>query len=665
MTNKLSDWNRAAVCNTINGMGRPVSRAFQALLFFASLATGQQYVISTFAGGGPPPSRVPALSVSLGTIWSLANDSVGNVYLSSSDLNSVFRVDSTGQLTVIAGNGRVGYSGDGAPAVAAQFNAPRGLAVDTAGNVFVADMGNGCVRKVSPSGVITTVPGSTHLQSPFAVAVDGSGNLFVAELDRNRVDRISLSGELTTVAGNGTMGFSGDLGPAISAQLNYPTGVAVDAGGNLFIADYGNARVRRVDPDGTITTVAGGGSSRQEGVPATDTQLRYGLGVAVDSQGNLYIAEEYGGIQEVSPEGTITTVAGGGNNWNIVDGAAANTVVILPIAVAVDFAGNLSFADGTFYTRVRGVSASGILTTVAGNGQTCCFSGDGGPAASAQFSDPSSVALDASGNIYIADAHNSRIRKVSPAGTITTVAYACDWPADDIWTPCGVAVDATGNLYTSDDSGVFRISPDGSKTKLADFGIGLAIDSAGNLFIADQYHGVVRKLSPDGTSSTVAGNGTIGFSGDGGPATAAQLSLLTTLAVDGSGNLYIADSGNRRIRMVSAAGVINTVVDATADFDGGGNLITGLAVDNSGNVLFEELSPGFRRIQRASPDGTVTTVAGAGAPGYSGDGGPAVQALINPSADEIGNTLALDASGNLYVVDGANNAVRVLRPVGQ
>jgi sugar lactone lactonase YvrE len=643
---------------------------FAATLFLNAVAAGQQYVISTFAGGGPPLSAVPALSISLGTVWGVATDSVGNIYLSSSDLNSVFRLDSAGQLTLVAGNGRGGYSGDGALAVAAQLNAPRGLAADTAGNVFVADMGNGRVRKVSPSGVITTVPGSTDLQSPFAVAVDGSGNLFVAELDGNRIRRISTSGDTNSVAGTGTQGFSGDGGPATAAQMNAPTGVAVDAAGDLFIADYGNGRVRRISLDGTIMTVAGGGNSRQEGVLATDTHLLAALGVALDSQGSLYIAEEYGGIQKVSPDGTITTVAGGGNNWNIVDGVTANTVAIEPIAVAVDFAGDLSIADGLFYTRVRRVSASGILTTVAGNGQYCCFSGDGGPAASAQLLDPSSVTTDAGGNVYIADAKNSRIRKVSPDGTITTVASACYWP-DDIWAPCGVAVDATGNLYTSDDSGVFRIPPDGSKTNLADFGIGLVVDSAGNLFIADQYHGVVRKLSPDGTTSTVAGNGTIGFSGDGGPATAAQLSLLTALAIDRSGNLYIADSGNRRIRMVSAAGVIDTVVDATADFDGTwaaiglNNLITGLAVDDSGHIFIEELSPLFQRIRRASPDGTITTIAGAGPPGYSGDGGPAVRAQINPSADEIGNSLALDASGSLYVVDGANNAVRILRPVGQ
>lgn len=635
-----------------------------------ALAVGQQYSISTFAGGGPPPSPVPALSVSLGTIWGVATDSTGNVYLSSSDLNSVFRLDSAGQLTVVAGDGRAGYSGDGGLAIAAQINAPRGLAVDAADNLFIADTGNGRVRKVSPDGVITTPSGATELHGPFSVAVDGSGDIFVAEFDGNQVRKISPAGAVTSVAGSGIQGFSGDSGPAVEAQLYVPIGVAVDNAGNLYIDDYGNARIRRVSSDGTITTVAGGGQSRDERVPATDAQLLYPLSVALDNQGSLYIAEEYAGIRKVSQDGAIVTVAGGGKDWVYSDGVPANSVVMLPIAVAVDGAGNLSIADRQFYTSVRRVSAAGILTTVAGNGLNCCFSGDGGPAVNAQLSDPSSVAVDEGGNVYIADAHNSRIRKIALDDTITTVATACGYP-DDIWTPCGIAVDAIGNLYTADDSGVFRISPDSSQTKLADFGTGLAVDRAGNLFIADDYHRVIRKISLDGTSSIVVGTGGIGFSGDGGPATAAELSLPTALAVDGVGNLYIADSGNRRIRMVSATGVINTVVDVSADLDasfasvGLNNLITGLAVDKAGNIFFEELSFSARRVLRVSPDGTITTLAGTGVAGYSGDGGPAMQAQINPSADEIGNSLALDASGKLFVVDGANNAVRVLRPVGQ
>jgi len=647
---------------------KSIASMLAATVFMSVLAQGQQYEISTFAGGGPPPSPAPALSVSLGTIWGAATDAAGNVYLSSSDLHSVFRLDSAGQLTLYAGNGRAGYSGDGALAVAAQIDSPRGLAVDTAGNLFISDMNNGRIRKVSPSGMITTIPGATQLQNPFAVAVDSSGNAFVSEFYAHRIRRISASGDVVTVAGSGVPGFSGDGGSAVDARLNAPAGVAVDHAGNLYIADYGNALVRKVSVDGTITTIAGGGASRSDGAFATDAQLLGALGVALDQQGGLYIAEEYAGIRKVAPDGTIATVAGGGQNWNFPDGAAATSVVLLPIAVAVDAAGNLSIADWTFNTRVRRVSPDGQANTIAGDGEYCCFSGDNGPAAGAQLADPASVAIDPAGNVYIADAHNGRIRKVSPQGVIATVATACQFP-DDLWSPCAIAVDARANLYTADESGVFRISPDGAKVKLAESGTGLALDRDGNLFIADPYNRVIRKVSPDGTSSIVAGRGTIGFSGDGGPATQAELSLPISLAVDASGNLYIADSGNGRIRVVSPSGLIHTAVDASADFDanftayGLNNLITGLAVDESGNILFEELSASFRRIQKASPDGAVITIAGTAAAGYSGDGGSALRAQLNPTMDELGNTLAVDGSGNVYVIDGANNAVRVLRPL--
>jgi sugar lactone lactonase YvrE len=196
---------------------------------------------------------------------------------------------------------------------------------------------------------------------------------------------------------------------------------------------------------------------------------------------------------------------------------------------------------------------------------------------------------------------------------------------------------------------------------------GLVVDSAGNLFLTDEETSVVRRISPNGVTTTVAGTGPPGFSGDGGPAIAAQLNFPMALALDGAGNLYIADSGNMRIRMVSPSGLIATVADLSGDlsgnFPGIGSLIAGLVVDSGGNIFVEESSASFTGIRRISPDGKVTTIAGTGVRGYSGDGGPATSAQLNPSADELGNTLALDNAGNLYVADGGNRVVRVLRPV--
>ena len=666
-------------------------------VFAQSAANTQQYSISTVAGGAPPATPVAGVSLALGTVWGVAPDGAGNIYLASSDLNSVFRLDPSGLITRVAGNSRAGYSGDGGPATSAQLNDPRGVAVDKSGNLFIADYRNARIRKVSSGGIITTVAGdgtccfsgdggpatSAQLQTPFGVAVDGSGNLFVSDLYGSRVRKVSPTGIVSTVAGDGSYGLSGDGGPAVSAKLNAPTGVGVDGDGNVFIADYNNRRIRKVSPSGIITTIAGDGTCcawySGDGGPATNAPLIGPLGLSLDNTGNLFLTD-FGVIREVSPSGIITTVAGGGkcylnpqdNSNRCDDGSpgAALSAMILPVGVAADGAGNLFIADRPGGTLIRKVSSDGIIHVVAGKSGPCCFSGDRGLATNAQLNDPSSVATDAGGNLYIADSKNGLIRKVSSDGSINTVAGACSYP-DDIWAACGITVDRAGNVYASDNAGTSKISPDGTRTKVADHGLGLAVDATGNLFIADQYNNVIHKVSPAGVTTTVAGTGTAGFSGDGGPAAAAQLSFPVAIAVDQAGNLYIADSGNKRIRMVSNRGVISTVADASSDLDGPrasfglGSLLVGLAVDNSGNVFFEELSSSFGRIRRISPDGIVTTIAGTGVLGYSGDGGPAANAQLNPSADELGNTLAIDAAGNLYVADGGNNAVRILRPTNQ
>ena len=335
-------------------------------------------------------------------------------------------------------------------------------------------------------GVITTVAGSEWIfptgplpatDAPLGriggVAVDLDGNVLAADSDNNLVVKISPTGVLTVVAGNGFHGFSGDGGPATSASLAFPRGVAVDAAGNLYIADQENGRVRKVSPGGIITTVAGGASPLfpdiGDGGPATSASLAFPRGVAVDAAGNLYIADQKNGrIRKVSPDGTITTAVG-----------------------------------------------NGCLPDPSGVG---CFSGDGGPATSASLSQPAGAAVDAAGNLYIGDFGNNRIRKVSPDGTITTVA---------------------GSGPTGFDAGGF--SGDGSlaTSALLNMPEGVAMDPAGNLYIADTFNNRIRKVNPSGIITTVAGDGQEGFSGDGGPATSASLNEPAGVAVDPAGNLYI------------------------------------------------------------------------------------------------------------------------------
>jgi len=338
-------------------------------------------------------------------------------------------------------------------------------------------------------------------------------------------------GIITTVAGNGVNGFSGDGGPATSAEFNLPEGVAVDASGNLFIADFGNNRIREVSASGIITTVAGNGSQgfSGDGGLATSASLNQPTDVAVDASGNLFIADDYNNrIRKVSASGIVTTVAGNGAQGFSGDGGPATSAELYyPNGVAVDASGNLFIAEGG-NDRIRKVSASGIITTVAGNG-TYGFSGDGGPATSASLYVPIDVAVDASENLFIADFDNLRIRKVSASGIITTVV---------------------GN-------GTQGFSGDGGPATSAELyhPTGAVVDVSGNLFIADTYNNRIRKVSASGIITTVAGDGIQGFSGDGGPATSAELNQPGRLAVDVSGNLFIPD-GNR-IREVSASASTN------------------------------------------------------------------------------------------------------------
>jgi uncharacterized protein (TIGR03437 family) len=329
-------------------------------------------------------------------------------------------------IVTVAGNGLAGETGDGGPATAAMVAGPFGVATDASGNLFIASGGQ--IRKVSPDGIITTYAGNGQRTFsgdggpaisagvyPEGLAVDASGNLFIADFANNRIRKVSASGTITTVAGNGTEGFSGDGGPATSAKLASPQGVAVDASGSLFIADSG--RIRKVSADGIITTVAGKGTGGYsgDGGPATSASVDP-TSVAVDASGNLFIADTGNNrIRKVSASGIITTVAGNGpsspvGGYSGDGGVATSASLNFPLGVAVDASGNLFIADYS-NQRVRKVSPSGIITTVAGNG-TAAFSGDGGLAASASLSYPQGVAVDAAGNLYIADYDNDRVREV-------------------------------------------------------------------------------------------------------------------------------------------------------------------------------------------------------------------------------------------------------------
>jgi len=690
---------------------------FASLAILTLLAGAGAQTILTVAGGGPA-NGTPGTSVAAQP-WNMGADSSGNVYYTEYQDGSVYKLDTSGNVTRVAGVSANGFSGDGGPATAAELAYPTGVALDASGNLYISDSGNERVRVVNTQGGNITVLGVTiapgHIATvagnglygdtgdggaatsaavtPDGVAVDGTGNLYIVDNDLShsvvrKVD--ATTAIITTVAGTGPYGYSGDGGPATAAQLFGPTWAAVDAAGILYISDTSNYRIRAVNTQsssvtvlgvtigpGDIVTVAGNGTqgTTGDGGAATSAQLGGVGAIAVDTAGNLYIADSnsvvpISRIRKVDSGGTITTVAGNGTPGDTGDGGAATSAEIECGEGVAFVAGNLFFSD---YNRVREVSG-GIINTVAGNGTPgqlasgfypqggAGFSGDAGSATAAQLTTPYAAAVDAAGNLYFADTDNNRIRVVNMQATGNITVQ-------------GVSISA-GNIATVAGNGTSGYSGDGGPATSAKINTpnGLAVDTLGNLYFTDPSDAVVRMVNSAGTIGRVAGGGA---GGDGGAATSAALSNPSGVAVDASGNLYIADTNDSRIRLVNmqpsssitvfgvtvAPGDIATVAgNGTLGYSGDGGLATSaalyypraVAVDASGNLYIADgINSRIRRVDASTA--IITTVAGNGSLGDTGDGGPATSAKIYyPEA------VAVDASGNFYIGDLYGYRVRVV-----
>lgn len=545
---------------------------------------------------------------------------------------------------------------------------------DAAGNLYFAE--RWLIRKLTTDGIISTVAGSSIYQggsggdggpatqawiSAEDVAVDAAGNLYIADEATHRIRKVDTAGIITTVAGTGSPGFSGDGGPAAAAQLNRPLGVSVDSQGGLYIADNDNFRVRKVDAAGIISTFAGSGvqgSSDAVG-PATTAALTDPRDVAFDRDGNVYIADTYGyRIRKVDTTGTISKFAGNGQYGNAGDGGQATTAQVLAFDLAFDAAGNLYFAD-SWLDKVRRIDRQGVVTTVAGNGFPH-FRGDGGPALDAQIHGIQRLAIDpVSGRLAFADTGSGRVRTIDAAGVVSTIYVG---PPFDFWLFSGLAYDSSGNLYVGERGRIRRIDRNGTVTVVAGTGetgfsgdgglataaqiknpSSLTFDRAGNLYFSDMHNGRIRKVSTLGIISTVAGSGVEGLSGDGGPATAAKIWPWygAELAVDDTGNLYLADSYNDRIRKVDPSGTITSVGAGQVDFP------TGMALDGAGNLFVASASD--NKVRKMTAGGVWSTVAGNGSYGFGGEGGVATSAELALIGFGMGGDVAVDQNGTLFI----------------
>jgi len=670
--------------------------------------------IGLYLAEGRPARAAPVLCNG-----DVAFDTSGNILIAEKEANVVHLIDSAGIIHRYAGTGFLEDKpdfGNGGPATQAVVNWPSGLAVSPAGDVYVAEQGNHRVRKIDRlTGVITTIAGwgpaglggggfagdggpatAALLKEPNQVALDPLGNVYVLDAGNSRIRKIAPDGIITTVAGTGERGFSGDGGPA--TQARFDVGGNGDSGslksdryGNLFLVDDNNLRVRRIDAaNGIITTVAGGGTALEDGVPATTASFNQPFGIALDGEGNLYVTE-FMRIRRVDSSGIITTVYGGLAAGASPDGTPRETGLLMRLKrMTHDPVGNrlLFFEEGMI--RLRAVDLrTGVLATVAGIGPGTL--GENGRAVAAGFDAfRSNLAVDSQGNLLLADA-SGRLRRLEADGTLRTIAGGSVLsattsqpvrPALGQWISInGIAVARNDDIYVTEAKRVARITAGGMYQLVAggygDYGYagdggpalgalfdnlyGVAIDPEGNLFVNDQWNHCIRRIDaqtgiitrfagkvPPHPPNTWVENRT---SGDGGPALDAEFSGPDYIAIDQAGNVYVSDW--YKVRMIDRNGIIDEVLDRDQFACGPG----ALATDSAGRVYVSCDQGQILRIDGPNVATTIVRV-GPGVDGFAGDGGPAEFALRRT----VGG-MAIDARGNIYLNDFYNRRIRAIKEI--
>jgi uncharacterized protein (TIGR03437 family) len=649
----------------------------------------RESVITTLAGATWtfPADGARATDAPISQVISLNTDLKGNIIFADPGNHVVSRLNSDGTITLIAGNGIRGFSGDGGPARSASLNRPLDAAVDSKGNLYISDTFNGRIRRVSADGTIDTW--IRNVPSNSRIAIDRNDNLYFTDPRNCQIYRSTPDVAINTYAGTGVCGLSGDGGPATEARISPRAGISTDAAGNLYIAETGAFYIRKISPDGVITKVAGlAGDDTPE-----ITSFLYPDSIVVDAGGNIIFSVPSSEIViKLTPAGSVSTIAGTALSDGFAgDGGPADKALLtFPDGLAFDGSGRLYISDSGNY-RIRRIEGD-VINTVAGNNQFRSVP-EGTPASQAFLFGPDGVAFDNAGNLLVAEVAASKVAKISPdgkfsviAGTGTTGKGGVGGPARNalLSAPRSLAADRQGIVYFSDSQAnvVYRITADGrletaagqifSPGNIGDGGpatqaklrapFGIAFDTAGNLLIVDRDSNVIRRVATDGTISTFAGTGEAGFLGDGGPSTSAKLSSPQNIAIDASGNVLICDRNNNRIRKVTPDGVITTIAGdgkaATAGDDGPAleaslNQPFNLALDRFGNLFILEASGAVLR--RIDTTGVISTIAGQSLLLFNlFDGVPARVALLDVDG------LAFDSAGNLYLPSFNSDKIRVI-----
>ena len=677
----------------------------------------------------PLPAKVTTYaSVTFGFGLGIGLDPARNIYVADQGSRVIRKIDTSGISTVFAGNGNHGYAeGQG---TSASFRYLSGLAVDTAGNVYVGDSQNHRIRKISPTGNVTTLAGSgvvgaadgqgtsAQFNLPNGVAVDSAGNVYVADGLNFRIRKISPTGNVTTLAGS-TQGFANGQGTA--AQFSGGTGIAVDSLGNVYAGDYFNRRIRKISPSGNVTTLAGSGDQALVDGIGTAAKFIGPYGVAVDTAGDVYVADltTYAAIRKIDKNSNVTTILNTqytqeDNIIFIALDSAKNiyypkssgiNLVTPPVPAAGGFVVPSELIStnrglGNYYISTSGLQstlnsfgpgaasnltssidglfggAQTMVTTLAGSTQGSA----NGQGTAAQFSGVRGVAVDSAGFIYVADESN-RILKIDRNSNVTTLAGSGVSGCNDgqginaqFNLPTGIAVDSAGNVYVGEEinNRIRKISPSGSVTTLAgsisgfsnaqgtsskfNTPRGVGVDSLGNVYVADTLNNVIRKIDISSNVTTLAGS-TQGFAN--GPGTSAQFNLPSGVAVDSAGIVYVADYLNHLIRKIDINSNVTTLAGSTQGFSNGQGINAqfkwplGVAIDSAGSVYVADTNN--HRIRKIDRSSNVTTLAGSI---VGCNNGPGTAAQFNSPFG-----VAVDSAGSVYVADYYNFRIRNITTV--